>query len=698
MNFTNIYSRAAQQIKFKKMPVRTRAGSSPVRSSDNRTGPEVFVTAPSLKSNDNRYRRSSVGVVGALKGRPRRDTTTSSDISSENEVGSESPGTKQIQFSAQEEIIAPKGDDASDASSEKLEEEGELEGEMDGSNREEDLFGESVGSALFSEFGATAGSGSLLNQAGGIAGSLDGPSSPLGISQRHATAESAKKSKGLPPELQALPPPRPISTLESSSALTAMLKARKEKPANPLDSFALLSDKSLTAPLYIKVYVPFSSDPDTPLDMPMVRDSKANGLSSSVMVMEAIGLALWKYVEEGLQPPLEGDKLNVNRWNLRMVEDGEVDYDFPALGRNRPIVDFTSNNNRAAAARGRSRSKPYDEFALVQASAAEFRENEKNFPKFSTGTATDTTEEAETTPLALVSTQNTTSSTSSTSRPQPMLGQPFPSALNDSSLTPADRPAVPISHATPRIGTTKTLKIRYIDVERSSTRTTTVSTSTDSYIAEILDSVCKRWGLDKGSFILKVVDTNTAVPPDRTVEALGDITYLDIVRRRFAGGPAPFAGSPVSSSPNAPLLVATGTDSTAKKGKNKDEGQMLHPLAQQQDALGGYYRRYHVIRKQSMGLAAPSQRVLVFDNDYMHIMAGETGKTLWETAGKTTSVSFGDVVGSKVSRRHPKSFRVVVLRGNDATEQKRYDFEAKNAVEAIEIVDEIKKNMKQYQI
>ncbi len=59
---------------------------------------------------------------------------------------------------------------------------------------------------------------------------------------------------------------------------------------------------------------------------------------------------------------------------------------------------------------------------------------------------------------------------------------------------------------------------------------------------------------------------------------------------------------------------------------------------------------------------------------------------------------FSDVIGSKVSRRHPKSFRVVVLRGNDATEQKRYEFEARNALEAIEIVDEIKKNMSQAQM
>lgn len=153
-------------------------------------------------------------------------------------------------------------------------------------------------------------------------------------------------------------------------------------------------------------------------------------------------------------------------------------------------------------------------------------------------------------------------------------------------------------------------------------------------------------------------------------------------------------GSPGTASPNTPLDIR-GPKTHTKKVK---KGQMLHPLSQQQDVLGGYYRRYNVIRKQSMGITSSIHRTLVFDNDYMHIMPGESGKALWGPDGKTTSVAFSDVVGSKVSRRHPKSFRVVVLRGNDATEQKRYDFEAKNALEAIEIVDEIKKNMKQYRI
>jgi hypothetical protein len=244
------------------------------------------------------------------------------------------------------------------------------------------------------------------------------------------------------------------------------------------------------------------------------------------------------------------------------------------------------------------------------------------------------------------------------------------------------------------MGVSKTLKIRFMNLD-AATHVTTLNTSTDSYIAEILDSVCKRWALDKGNYILKVAGSNTIAPLDRTVEALGNITDLDLVRRRFGAGPLSLTGSPGSSSPNAPLLIDNKQNAASKKSK-KSGPSMLHPLTQTQELTGGYYRRYHVFRKQSMSFTTSNHRILTFDNDYMHIMPGDTGKAASDT--KTRSISFNDVVGCKVSRRHPKNFRVVVLRGNDANEQKRYDFEARNALEAVEIVDEIKKNMAHYRI
>ncbi|KAL1850936.1 Component of a membrane-bound complex containing the Tor2p kinase [Paecilomyces lecythidis] len=689
--------RAAQQIKFSKMPIRTRAGSSPIRALDRNDGPELLVTSPSRPSTGSHFRRGSMGAVEAVKERARRDTTTSSDMSSDNELDlSAFDKRRSIQFSSRNQVIEPSKRRSDNRHS------GTGTVTMEGLNeQDEDSGAESVGSALSSEFDATAGSGSLLEDVD-ITASLDS-SSPMTIMHklrnRSGSHNASPRKSRTPAAEMDLPPPRPISTVQPISLLSKELNAKKKAPANPVERFATLSGKGYDTALNIKIYAPFSSEPDEPFEMPLVRESTDGDHPGPVTVAEAIGLCLWTYIKEAREPPIEAEKLNVNRWTLRMVEDGEVEYDFPPLGRNLPIADFTSNNNRAAAVRGRSRNKPYDEFALVEATQAEFEENERLYPKYSQAAATEESTGANQPAPATTNEPPAAAAnkaTATTTRLNPILGQPFSSALNDASLTPADRPAVPTSHATPRMGVQKTLKIRFIDLE-ASTQVMTLNTSTDSYIAEILDSVCKRWGLDKGNYLLKVMGSNTVAPLDRTVEALGNITELDLVRRRFGAGPLSLTGSPGSSSPNAPLLVDNATGAPTKKGKKSGQ-QMLHPLAQKQDLIGGYYRRYQVFRKQPMSFTASNQRVLAFDNDYMHIMPGDTGKGVFDTSTKTRSISFNDVVGCKVSRRHPKSFRVVILRGNEANEQKRYDFETRSALEAAEIVEEIKKNMVHYRI
>ncbi|KAI9373893.1 stress-activated map kinase interacting protein 1-domain-containing protein [Aspergillus egyptiacus] len=680
----DVPQRASEQIKFTKVPVRTRADSSPIRATDRQERPQVMVSSPSHPSANSHYRTGSLGTVPSVNERPRRDTTTttaSSDMSSDHEIDSSGSRRRQIQFSGHDQVIGFSAGELGKVGSDGLEQVDE---------HAEDSNAGSVESTLSSEFDATAGSASLLGDVG-INGSLNS-SSPMALMQKlphgpGSQTASPRKPKLPAPELQDLPPPRPISTVQPVSLLSKALNARKKAPTNPVEKFAVLSGKGLTDALNIRLYLPFSSDPDEPLDLPLARESKLSDQPAPVTVTEAIGLALWRYSEERREPPIERDKLTVNRWTLRMVEDGEVEYDFPPLGRGSAISDFTSNNNRAAGMRGRSRGKQYDEFALVEASDSEFEENERLYPAYKLSASAEET--GETTPTAVTAPANPPAQQNKAPRPNPILGQPFSSALNDTTLTPADRPAVPVSHATPRLGVSKTLKIRFINVE-SSTQVTTINTSTDSYIAEILDSVCKRWGLDKGNYLLKVMGSNTIAPLDRTVEALGHITELDLVRRRF--GPQTLTGSPVSSSPNAPLMIENPS-APSKKGK-KGGQRMLHPLTQKQDLTGGYYRRYYVLRKQSMGFTTSNYRALTFDNDYMHIMPADTGKNGSDT--KTRSISFNDVVGCKVSRRHPKNFRVVVLRGNDATEQKRYDFEARNALEAVEIVDEIKKNMAHY--
>ncbi|KAJ5758583.1 hypothetical protein N7520_005739 [Penicillium odoratum] len=687
--------RSTDQIDFPKLPIRReRSDSSPIRSEEQHERPELMITSPAAQNSANHYRAGSGSLGTSIKSgrRPRRDTATSSELSTDNEVDAQGYRPGQVQFSNTNEVLERprrRRERTGSRGAESL----ALE---DLQEQDEDSGAESVGSALSSEFDATAGSGSLLLAGVGMSGGLDS-SSPVALMHKlptgtGPTSNSPRKSKTLPtPELHDLPPPRPISILQPVSLLTRQLKARTRAPSNPVEKFMVLSGSGQGDPLYLKIYLPFSSDPEKPLDLPLMRESKLSDHPAHVTVAEAIGLALWKYSEDARDPSLEREKLTVNRWALRMVDDGEVEYDFPALGRALPMTDFTSNNNQAAKSRGRSRGKPYDEFALVEASNSEFEENERLYPQYSQSVGSDDNEPLP--QIVVPSAQPSPQIKLPLGRHNPILGQPFSSALNDNTLTPADRPAIPISHATPRLGVAKTMKIRFLNLEGSA-HVMTLNTTTDSYIAEILDSVCKRWGLDKGNYLLKIVGSSTMAPLDRTVEALGNITDLDLVRRRFGAVPLSLGGSP--GSPNTPLQLDNGSGNPTAVKKGKKGNHMLPSSSQKQDLIGGYYRRYHVYRKQPMSFTASNHRILTFDNDYMHIVPGETGKTASDS--KTRSINFNDVVGCKVSRRHPKSFRVVVLRGNEANEQKRYDFEARNALEAIEIVDEIKKNMAQYRV
>lgn len=657
--------RAAQQIKFAKMPVRNRSGSSPIRSSFAKDGVEVLITSPSRRSNEGRLRSGSLTGVEAVKQRARRDTATSSEMSSENELDPSIFGARRKQTNP---VKAAK---AGSLLTEKHREDERLQMHNLTTTINEDSEAESDRSDLSSEFAETADSESLLDDIG--ASSLTDMPPPLSVNK-----ESPSKLKNASSLLQPLPAARPISTIQPISLLGQALKAGKSKPKNPVEAFARLSGKGALDPLNIRIYAPFSESPNKPFEMPLLKNVQAadSGEIPQVTVADAIGLSLWRYREEGLKPPIDETRLNVNLWVLRMVEDGEVEYDFPPLNRTQPIAAFTSNNNRGP--RGRSREKPYDEFALVEATPPQIQENKKLTPKFDKLVEV-TKEEA---PEAGSQRQ------SQTERKEIPVNVAAP---RKPAPAPADKPTLPAIHSTPRVGPPKMLKIHFTSLEAFS-QISTIEVTTDTYLAEVLDIVCKRWKLDKSYHILKVTGTNTIAPVDRTVESLGARTDLDLVRRRFANdGALGLAGSPGSSSPNAPLVLAAEMPA---KGQRK--GKIMHPLAQNSEILNSTakYKKYNVIRKQPMSFAPSHQRVLLMDEDYMHILPGETGKTLFDSSVKTSRVPFSMIVGCKVSRRHPKTFRVIIIREKDDT--KRYDFEAQSTVDAAEIVEEIQKGMEPY--
>jgi hypothetical protein len=263
-----------------------------------------------------------------------------------------------------------------------------------------------------------------------------------------------------------------------------------------------------------------------------------------------------------------------------------------------------------------------------------------------------------------------------------------------------------------KMGPYKSLQIYFTD-EKFVHRTTTIQVQTDTYIAEVFDVAAKRFGVDKALYVLKVHGTFAVAPPDRTVEALGTLSSLDLVRRRFVtDGPLGIAGSPGSTgSPNAPLFGVgsapklKGILKTSKTGGGAAAEKKDLAALQRQEAFAAAMastgKRFAVIRKQPMSFASSSARILVFDQDYMHIMpnnsatAGGLGLDpakagFFEAPQKVTSVLFANVVGSKVSRRHPRNFSFGVYRER---ETKRYDFEAQSQEEALAIVEEIRKGL-----
>lgn len=299
------------------------------------------------------------------------------------------------------------------------------------------------------------------------------------------------------------------------------------------------------------------------------------------------------------------------------------------------------------------------------------------------------------------------------------------------NATHADAPARAAAPNTTR-GRKKLLRVHIHSIDAAPGQMVTVEVTTDTYLEEVLDLVCKKRQLDKGSHVLKLPGSGAVVLTDREVSSIGNVTDLDLYRKRFASEAGGGSGSGAAYSPGSggygasPKLFSDGLGGSAvgigggqsgtaaarrfRKAAGTTPGS--HPLAREalraNTLLGGgggddvndaNFKKYTVWRRQGLKIMGSSERVLTIDGEYVHIMhassvAGGGGGMGGGGVGKITTVHFSNVVGCKVSLRHPTHFKLIVYK---ATESKRYDFEAKTADEAAEIVRELKKAMSPYQ-
>ena len=663
--------RAAQQIKFAKMPVRNRAGSSPNRSRQAAGIMSSPRAAPGA-------RRGSQSALETVKERARRDTVTSSEVSSENEFDAsgfykqrEAARTGARAAKPQVRILEEPSQHIDRKRSDLLAEEEDDSDISDTSSR----FAESVDSASILD----TGDNPLV---GAVGASPWKGQQVVGTVPKQLLRQSTIR-KPQPPQqpqvLQALPPPRPMSTIrplstrQPRSLLSDALKVKKTKPSMPFEKFASLSGQGDPDPLCLRIYTPFSEDSEKPFEVLIRRHLQdEEGILRPVNIAELIGLSLWRYSEEKREPPISADKMNVNWWTLRMVEDGEIDDDFPPLERKKPLNSFTTFNNRVV--RSRSASKAHDDFALVEASQAEFAQNQSQTPEFDQDTVEETPEE-----------------TTPTDTPQPALTPPSSKPRSNPITTTTYRPNLPLADkpaaapppapvAPPR-GQQKLLRIHILSSDVAAGQMVTLDVTTDMYLAEVLDLVCQKRQLDKNSHVLKLPVSGAVVYVDRTVSSIGNVSDLELHRRRFAtDGPLTITGSPSGSSPK---LHVWGTEAQQKGKKaakvgSSSMGTMMsastpHPLARevmvgQDDVNGGNDKRYVVWRRQQLRFVGMNERILAIEGEYVCIMPSSGGKPTREGGGvggvgggKTTTVHFSNVVGCSVSRRHPMNFKVCDL-------------------------------------
>jgi len=299
------------------------------------------------------------------------------------------------------------------------------------------------------------------------------------------------------------------------SALTALIKAkeRNSQEENHLaELYASFSGKGDLKPLHLKIFRPTSEEPMKPIDVVVRQDAT---------VAETIGFSLYRYWEEGRKPPLKKEECDANVWTLRIMEDvGVVDDDFPALERIRPISRFQ-----------------FDMFALVEATPEQIKQNMIE------------------TPTRVLKSPSLAAPTT------PSIGVSTPAIVP--SQTPGARPGAGIRRAS-ATGKGVLLRIRLYPYVEEGAQSTMLEVTSDNYLSEVLDLICKKLHLDKQLYVLRLPGTSIMVPPSRRVESLQGRTELELIKKSALE--ALSVGSS-NSTPNSTGTSLTGTGHHKKKKK-----------------------------------------------------------------------------------------------------------------------------------
>lgn len=136
---------------------------------------------------------------------------------------------------------------------------------------------------------------------------------------------------------------------------------------------------------------------------------------------------------------------------------------------------------------------------------------------------------------------------------------------------------------------------------------TTLQVTSDRYLADVLETICKRRDLGSPEkWALVVSDKDIVVPLDRTVESLQGSYDLALVRRQDLGEHQSGVLTTQSANPNASIFK-----------RISQPAQPRYQTAAKQ--LASTFKSYTVNRRLPTFLGR-HERVLTIDGDWLHIM------------------------------------------------------------------------------
>ena len=381
------------------------------------------------------------------------------------------------------------------------------------------------------------------------------------------------------------------------------------------------------------------------------------GVKKDVTVEEVIGVGLWAYWEdENLEPKLEVDEREAQegretvKWNLRIVEDdGEVDEDFPGMfspiaghhARKTSAADtppsmgtFCWGVSRRQLSTGCGSCRPFHFTSLRSSRLLRNRVRVRAFlRRRRNGLLT----------LVLAPVEdNATKQATITRRPSRILVNAPPAlpSASTSGLTgggagpPPHANAAAAGHpAGSALAIPINLVIRAPIVD--SAPQIELQVSSDMYIVDVIELVLQRLSLASSEtahdfvLVVRLADGDMVVPPDRTVESLGEQHVLELVPRSDVG-PAGLrrfrtrdeqpdaAGIGMrqifASPPGTPhvwyVLTQQVWVATVTRPEHARETSRI-PIAD----LAGLYERFTVLRKVPLSLGGRHARVIAIDGD-----------------------------------------------------------------------------------